>query len=209
MMITKTNSTRVATMPRRMLLMIGLVVMTFSLVRSGAAQTSYKIGSMETAMTLSGTSTMHDWTMVAHQFTCDASFDVSSQNELRGIKSFALTLPVKNLKAESAGLTKNAYAALKSDKYPNMMFRMSSAKVTSNGNHTGEITAVGTMTISGTSRPVTLRVLSTTNKDGSISCKGSIPLKMSDYGIKRPSFMLGAMEAGDAMTLTYTLMLVK
>jgi hypothetical protein len=32
---------------------------------------------------------------------------------------------------------------------------------------------------------------------------------MSDFGIERPSFMFGAMKAGDALTLSYSVVFAK
>jgi len=47
------------------------------------------------------------------------------------------------------------------------------------------------------------------NPDGSIACSGSQQIKMTDYQIKPPSFMLGALKTGDALTINFSLTLKK
>ena len=43
------------------------------------------------------------------------------------------------------------------------------------------------------------------NKDSTISCSCSKKLRMSDYEVEPPSFMLGAMKTGDDITLDFLL----
>jgi hypothetical protein len=47
------------------------------------------------------------------------------------------------------------------------------------------------------------------NKDSTITCTGSDKLKMSDYQVKPPTFMMGAMRTGDAITLDFTMVYKK
>jgi hypothetical protein len=47
------------------------------------------------------------------------------------------------------------------------------------------------------------------NKNKTITCTGSDKLKMSDYQVKPPSFMLGAMKTGDAISLDFTMVFKK
>jgi len=43
------------------------------------------------------------------------------------------------------------------------------------------------------------------NPDGSIACSGSEKLKMTDYKIKPPVFMLGALKTGDVLNINFSL----
>ena len=47
------------------------------------------------------------------------------------------------------------------------------------------------------------------NKDGTVTCTGSYTLKMTDYDVKPPTFMLGAMKTGDSITLNFTMVYKK
>ncbi len=187
-----------------------LVILILCIVYSNVsnAQTSYKIGS-NSAMTLAGTSTLHNWTMTANSFTANATMSLSSSKQLSSISALSLSLPVHNLKSESDGMNSNAYESLKADRNPNITFRLTSATVTSSGGSKYKITALGNLMIAGVTKPVTLIVLATVNSNGSISCSGTVPILLSNYGIERPSFMLGTMKVGDALTLTYSLIFVQ
>jgi polyisoprenoid-binding protein YceI len=172
------------------------------------AQTSYKIGG-KPVMTLYGTSTLHNWTMTANVFTANAQISLSSDNQLSSFNALTVTLPIHNLKSESDGMNGNAYDALKADKFPNIVFTLKSATVTPSGGNKYQIAAAGSLSIAGVTKAVTLNAVGVVNADGSVSCSGTVPIKLSDFGIERPSFMLGTMKVGDALTLNYALALVK
>ena len=181
----------------------------FTLVNSPlSAQTAYKSGA-RSQMTLAGTSTLHDWTMIAKSFNTNANITVSPDNQITGISSLVLTLPVTNLKSEKDGLNENAWETLEYEDHKNITFKMTSAKVTPSGGNKFQITTVGNLTIAGNTKPVTLQSTAVLNADGSLTCTGSLPIKLSQFNIERPSFMFGTMSVGDAMTLSYNVTLVK
>lgn len=173
------------------------------------AQTNYKLGGKEATITLNGTSTLHDWTMTAHTFVCDAQFAISSGHKITDISSMTFTLPVTNLKSESDGLNDNAYKALKSDEYKDITFVMTKSKINSSTEQVYETSVWGNLTIAGVTKPVGFYLTVDYNADGSLTASGSVPLKMSTFDIERPSFLFGAMKAGDALTLKFDLALVK
>ncbi len=172
------------------------------------AQTQYKLG-VRSQITLAGTSTLHDWTMVAKSFNTNANITVSPDNQITGVTSLTLTLPVVNLKSEKDGLNENAWETLEYEDHKNIIFKMTSAKVTPSGGNKFQITAVGNLTIAGNTKPVTLVSNAVLNADGSLTCTGSLAIKLSQFNIERPSFMFGTMSVGDAMTLSYNVVLVK
>ncbi len=178
-----------------------------SLGAASNAQAPYRIGGTPT-MTLYGTSTLHNWTMTAHSFTANGVF-TADNNQLTAINSLTVDLPVHNLKGESGGLNDNAYDALKADKFKDITYKLSSADITPEGGSKYKIAAHGNLTIAGSTKPVTLDANGVLNADGSLSVSGSVALKMTDFGVKPPSFMFGAMSAGDKLTLNYSLVFVK
>jgi polyisoprenoid-binding protein YceI len=173
------------------------------------AQTAYQASSKSATMTLYGTSTLHDWTMTATVFTADAQFTLSPDNQLTALNALTVTLPVHNLKSEHDGMNDNAYDALKADQNKNITFQLKSATITASGGNKYQIAALGSLSIAGVSKAVTLNTSAVVNADGSISCAGTVPLKLSEFNIERPSFLLGTMKVGDALTLNYTLIFVK
>ncbi len=67
----------------------------------------------------------------------------------------------------------------------------------------------GKLTIAGVTREIAMDVYCTVNKDATITCVGSDKLNMTDYQVKPPTFLLGAMTTGDAITLDFTVVYKK
>jgi polyisoprenoid-binding protein YceI len=61
----------------------------------------------------------------------------------------------------------------------------------------------------GVTKPTDLTLRIKTLANGDLEIKGSKKILMSTYGVKPPSFMLGAMKVGDEVTLTYDVILKK
>jgi polyisoprenoid-binding protein YceI len=98
-----------------------------------------------------------------------------------------------------------AYNALKADKFATITFISQSAVIIPGQNNQFRIKSTGNLTIAGVAQPVVLTTACQVNADGSIVCNGSTPLKMTDYQIKPPSFMLGALKTGDRLTIDFSL----
>ncbi len=196
------------TLARRLGMLMIALMLPLTIATSTTAQTAYKVGG-KPDITLYGTSTLHNWTMTAHAFSSNAMFNITADNQLSGLTALSVVLPVHNLKSDHDGMNDNAYETLKADDNKNIIFKMTSAKVASLGGNKYQITAVGNLSIAGATKPVTLNTSAVVNADGSVSCSGTLALKLSEFNIERPSFMLGTMKVGDAMTLNYSLVFVK
>jgi polyisoprenoid-binding protein YceI len=61
------------------------------------------------------------------------------------------------------------------------------------------------MQISGVTKDIVLYADAVQNSDQTVSCTGTAKLKMSDYGISPPTFMLGALKVKDDVTINYNL----
>ena len=188
-----------------------ILLLAFCLLGFGQiiwAQSDYTISeSKSNDMKLSGTSSLHDWDMNAHDFTGKAQFDFKKGDDqiLIGLNSLTFSLPGTNLKSDKKGLDRNAYEALKTDTYKNITYALLSAKVSPEKDRKFLIKTSGNLTISGITREVTMDVYCVVNKDANINCSGTEALKMSDYKVEPPSFLFGAMKTGDAIKLDFNI----
>jgi polyisoprenoid-binding protein YceI len=176
------------------------------------SQTIYKINeSKDIDMKLSGTSTLHKWAMDTKTFSGEGQFvfKSGSGNQLTSITSMNFSLAVQDLKSGESGLDKNAYKALKSAQYKDILYKLISAKVVSGKANQYLLKTQGILTIAGVAKEVAMDVNCTVNADATLTFKGSYKLEMTDYNVKPPTFMLGAMKTGDAITLDYTLVYKK
>lgn len=151
------------------------------------SQSVYKItDSKDIDMKLSGTSTLHNWAMNAQTFTGEAQFGFKSGSgdELTSLKSLSFNLNVTDLKSGEKGLDKNAYKALKTDQYKDILYKLGSATVMPVKDGKYLIKTKGKLSIAGVTKDVAMDVYAVINKDGSITCKGSDKLLMTDYQVK-------------------------
>ena len=179
---------------------------------NSTAQTIYRItDSRDIDMKLSGTSTLHKWTMDAKTFSGEAQFGFTHGNggKLNSLKTLSFSLVVKDLKSGDKGLDKNAYKALKTDEYKDIDYKLISATVGPETEGRYLLKTKGDLTIAGVTKVVTMDVYCALNTDATITCTGSDKLNMTDYQVKPPTFMLGAMKTGDAITLDFTLVYKK
>ena len=189
----------------------GFVLMMISVIGFSQiihSQSIYKINdSKDNNMKLSGTSTLHNWTMNAQTFTSDAQFGLTTgnDNQLASLKSLTFSLVVNNLKSGEKGLDKNAYKALKTERYKEIVYKLTSATVLPEKEKKYLIKTHGNLSIAGVTKEVTMDVYCTVNSDESITCTGSDNMKMTDYQVKPPSLFLGTMKTGDAITVDFTL----
>jgi len=195
---------------KQALIITAICVLGFSSMLQ--AQSIYQINdSKDIDMKLSGTSTLHKWSMDAKTFSGNADFGFKSGNAagLSSIKSLTFSLAVADLKSGESGLDKNAYKALNTKEYKDIDYKLLSATITSEGENKFLIKAHGNLTIAGVTKEVVMDVHCVVNKNGNITCTGSKILNMTDYAVKPPKFMLGAMKTGDAITLDFKLVYTK
>ncbi|MCX2452321.1 YceI family protein [Pedobacter sp. PLR] len=172
------------------------------------AQGVYRLnGSKDNSVKVSGKSNVHDWTMIAKNPVCEANFGAISQESgvPKNLGSLNFSLKSKSLKSESGSMNNRTYKAIKADDYPEIDFKLSEATITPLQKNKFSVNAIGTLTIAGVSRIITLQVNGEVNADNAILCTGQKKIKLTDYGIQPPSFMLGAMKVGNELTISFTL----
>jgi polyisoprenoid-binding protein YceI len=134
------------------------------------AQVAYNTSSAKIEIT--GTSTLHDWSMASEKAYCNASFKFDGAN-LINLSSLSFVISVQSLKSDHNGMDKNAYKALRAEKYPLISFNSSYANIHSNSPNSYVISANGKLTISGVTKDVWLVGVTRVNPDDmSISTTG-------------------------------------
>lgn len=172
------------------------------LVAAAFAQTKTVVSSIN--LKVNGTSTFHDWEMKASSGTCTADLTFSDKGQLTGIPALSYTVAAETLKSDHSGMDANAYKTLKTKKNPNITYKQTSATVAADGT----IKAEGQLTIAGVTKQVSLTGKATSANGGkSIVIKGTEALKMTDFSMDPPSFMMGAMKTGNDVTITFELTL--
>ncbi|HTE00103.1 MAG TPA: YceI family protein [Mucilaginibacter sp.] len=174
------------------------------------AQVAYKLSaSKDNVVKVLGSSNVHDWTMIAQKPVCEAEFGALSGEVPKKLGSLSFSVEAKNLKSEHESMDGRTYKTIKADTYPRIVFKLNSATITPGQKDNFIIQATGSLTIAGVSQVITMQVSGLVNPDKTITCTGQQKLKLTDYKIDPPSFMLGAMKVKNDLTIQFSLNLVK
>ena len=175
--------------------LLALVFVISSLTSQGQNHYTH---SGKSSISISGTSTMHDWTMKSDKASYDAIFETTPQGDPVQLSSLTVSVPAESLKSGKGGMDKNAYSALKTDKYKQITFQLTSAKIDGKN-----MRCQGSLTIAGTTKQIDIETTYTISPNGSIQCKGSKKLAMTDYDVEPPSFMFGSVTTGNEITVSF------
>lgn len=115
------------------------------------------------------------------------------------IEAFEIAIPAVTLSSPKEGLDKNMHRALKVTEHPDIAFRLSRLE---NGSSSGALRAIGTLSIAGVEREVSLD-LKTQRTESTFTVTGVVPLLMTDFGITPPKAMLGMLKTDPKVTVTF------
>lgn len=154
-----------------------------------------------------GTSSLHDWDLTATNFSTTARILLDESHSLKDIETLTITLPVANLTNKDSKLTKNAWDALNADQHKNIIYKISNATIVPQQDGTYLVKTTGNLTISGVTKSIKLDATCQVNSENKITLSGNTVINMTDYNVKPPTFMLGAMKTGDNVKLNYRVVL--
>ncbi len=161
-------------------------------------------------ITISGTSTLHDWTEKSDKGRCDVVLVLDNTDKLTSLSSLNFTIPAESLKSGNNLMDNNTYKALNTGKYKNITYVLSSADVTPVNATTYQIKVLGKLTIAGTTRETDLVANAKYNPaDKSYTVTGSKSMKMTDYGVKPPTVMMGTIKTGNDITINFNTKIVR
>ena len=171
----------------------------FVMVLSANAQKGYTLDD-KTNFSVFGTSSLHDWEMKSAAKTGTANLTVTN-SKLTDINSIDITLPAETIKSDKKSMDKVAYEALKTDKFKNIKYVLKSAEKVNET--TWNLT--GTYTIAGVSKVLKTQVKSTTGANGAVNLQGTNKITFTEFGMKSPTAMFGAIKTGEDLTIKFNL----
>ncbi len=166
----------------------------------------------ESKLWLDGNSTLHEFSCRTADIQATVAVDPAYRyadpaSRTHPFNSVDVQIPVKSLKCGKDGIDKNMYKTLNADDFPLIRYTLKSYKVEP-GTIAGDsmvVTAVGTLTISGQDREVTMKVNTQAQPDGAVRAQGTLSLLLTDFGIKPPKFMLGTLKVDNKIDIGFDL----
>jgi polyisoprenoid-binding protein YceI len=180
------------------------------------------VGAQETAriavapgskLWIEGTSNLHEWSCKAD--TIDAAIDIDAAAVAQptaavpqALKHVQVKVPVRSLKCGHGGMDNNLYKALKADASPNVSYILATFDAAPGATKDSfTLHTSGTLEISGRQNTIALDVVADRLPDGSIKATGTVPIKMTDYGLKPPTALFGRLKTGDDVKVHFELTL--
>ena len=184
---------------------VRLGFLTLLLNYTAVSKAQSKFRGQGLAISVTGTSSLHDWEMKSGKAQCDAIITVGKDKIV--VSTFNFSLPVESLKSGHGMMDKNTYKAMDTKKHPDILFQFSTTtSITQSGKDTYTVKGTGKLTIAGTTKltdmVATLRY-DAANK--TFNCTGTKKLKMSEYGVKPPTAMMGTIKTGDNIAISYNI----
>lgn len=170
------------------------------------AQSTYSILSdKNTSISVSGKSNVHDWSLTSAVMESAGQFNFDAQHVLNSLNGFTFNVVTKTLKSGKTMLDNRTYKAMKADDYPRVYYKLASAVITPVTKNTYNVHSTGDLTIAGKVQRISMELTVIVNSDNSLTCSGKENIKLTDYNIKPPSYMLGAMKVYNDVVIDFSL----
>jgi len=165
----------------------------------------------ESRLWLAGTSTVR-------AFQCQAvTFDakVASANGdavtaiLAGEKAVTnveVTVPTEKLDCRNSTMNEHMRKALKTKDFPTAVFRASSYDL-ARGTDSISVTLTGSLTLGGVEKPITIKAQAKPGPNGTLIVSGTREVRMTEFGLKPPTLMLGTLKVDEKVTVGFDVVL--
>lgn len=169
------------------------------------AQTIFLLKSVTASV--NGSSSLHDWKSTITKIEFKGSLKTEG-NALKSIKDVEIKIPVESIKSDEGKIMDHkTFEAFDSHKNPYIIYTLSNAQIKSDADQIIIIEASGKLTMSGTTRPITLTSKGKVLPNGDVQLSISKKLKMTDFKIVPPTAVLGTIKVGDEITVNFDLVL--
>jgi polyisoprenoid-binding protein YceI len=193
-----------------MLQKLSLSLLLAFMLMAGVSNAQTKFTTKSYQIIVAGTSTMHDWTSKATAVTVTGDFSINN-GTLEKINAGTVKIDAVSLKStkNSDLMDDRTHITIKADKYPSISYVFVKIVSTQKSGAETTVTVNGNLTIAGVTKPTDLVLKFKPLANGDVEITGSRKIRMSNHGIKPPSFMLGAMKVADEITISYDVILKK
>ena len=187
---------------------IALMATTLTAQSGSAVRLQLAPGSQ---LTFDGTSTLHGFSCTTK--TMQAYIDVDPAYQTANLSTLAhpivgvqVVIPVKSLSC-GGELEGNMLKTLNASQYPYVVYKLSTYDMAAGSASATSFVAAtqGRLTISGKENDIAMSVNATRGPDGVVTAAAAQTIKMSDFGIKPPTFFLGSLRVGNELKVKFTL----
>ncbi len=190
--------------------LFGRLALMAIVVPAGIAWTANRAGvalQPESKLWVEGTSSVRGYTCRAARVdgvvaTRPGSTSLAIADLENTVKGADVSVSVAGLECGNAAMNGHLRRALRAETSPRVSYRITSYDVTP----AGAVKLSGTLSIAGTDRPVSIDATAV-NEAGKLRVTGSSRLRMTDFGVRPPTLMMGTMKVHDPVTVRFDVLL--
>lgn len=165
----------------------------------------------ESRLWVEGTSTVRSFTCYATRL----EGDIGHQGELgstieevgRAVNAVQIDVAASALDCRNGTMNEHMRKALKAGENPVIRYRMTSREVVTRPGGGLTINLTGMLTLAGREKEIAMTAEAVRDSTGRYRVTGSEELRMTDFGIKPPTLMLGTMKVHDKVIVRYDILL--
>ena len=165
----------------------------------------------ESRLWVSGTSTVRAFQCQAGAF--DAKIESTGADAVaavlageKAVSTIEVTVPAEKLDCRNGTMNEHMRKALKAKEFPTVVFRASSYDLARTSDSVG-VTLNGTLTLGGVEKPITVNAQAKPGADGTLIVSGTREVRMTEFGLKPPTLMLGTMKVDEKITVRFEVVL--
>ena len=165
----------------------------------------------ESRLWVTGTSTVRAFQCQAGAF--DAKIESTGADAVaallageKAVSTIEVTVPAEKLDCRNGTMNEHMRKALKAKEFPTVVFRAASYDLTRTNESLG-VTLNGTLTLGGVEKPITVNAQAKPGTDGTLIVSGTREVRMTEFGLKPPSLMLGTMKVDEKITVGFEVVL--
>lgn len=161
-------------------------------------QSTFEVSPEMGEIVVQGTSSVHDWESDVTDFKVTGEL---LENE---IKNLEVVISVEGIESGKGIMDDKTYEALKSKKHPNIIFKSESLTV-----NQSTVEGAGDIIIGGATNSMPIQANIIAQSSVKMDLKGSVKIKMTDFGIDPPTAMFGSLTTGDEVTIQFNISIPK
>ena len=165
----------------------------------------------ESKLWVSGTSTVRSFECQAGSF--DAKLASTGTDAVaavlageKAVSDVVVTVPVDKLDCRNGTMNEHLRKALKATQHPTVVFRVSAYELARSTDGVA-VTLTGTLTLGGVEKPITVNAQATPGENGTLLVSGTREVRMTEFGLKPPTLMLGTLKVDERIKVGFDVVL--
>lgn len=164
----------------------------------------------ESKLWIEGTSTVRSFKCAATEMKGTVGYDGEIgpiEQVARAVNAVDVEIASATLDCKNDKMNSHMRKALKTGEFPTIGYRMLAQEITTGAEGALTATVKGILTLAGQEKEIPMTASVQQDADGRYRIAGSAELKMTEFGIKPPSLMLGTMKVHDKVLVRYEIVL--